>query len=281
MISTRQRHVGSGCVELVLARQSRLQSAYSKKCAFFLTSNSHRFCYNISMNPDDDSSQSDSPAPPPPQTTPPVPPPQAESPAPIEIATDTPVETPVATPPVSLADTPQQSVPDAPVETNTSDSPVTASVPVESPPAPTTVSEDPPSVTEPSPGPQSVVESVTPSVSVPIVPSSVSAPVVPVPSVSGAAPQSPSAWNPHSAEEINYVKTVLGPKAWASHRIHMQERLDKLMEFARKKGTIDRTDVRLHLEVSAPTATRYLTALVQEGKLIRRHTQDDNVYTVA
>ena len=116
---------------------------------------------------------------------------------------------------------------------------------------------------------------------IPIVQQSESIPISVVPpSVPQVAPQIQATWNPHSTEEINYLKTVLGPKAWASHRIHMQTNLDKVMELARKKGTIDRTDVRLHLEVSQATATRYLTELVHEGKLVRQHTQNDNVYTV-
>jgi len=88
------------------------------------------------------------------------------------------------------------------------------------------------------------------------------------------------AWDPHSAEEINFVKTVLTPKAIAARQAKARKRIERLMDLARKKGAIDRNDARLLLKVSQATATRYLTELVHEGRLVRKHILNDNVYTV-
>jgi len=140
--------------------------------------------------------------------------------------------------------------------------------------APETV--DPAPAAEPDPAPIPDPEPVS-------VPSSTApAPPDPIPPAAPQAPQ-PAAppFDPHSAGEIGFLRTVLGPRAWAAHRARRQAKLERLMAMAHAKGRpIDRTDVRLLLDVSAPTATRYLSALVRQGRLVRRHTQDDNVYEV-
>jgi hypothetical protein len=187
-----------------------------------------------------------------------------------EPAPEAPVEPTVPYESVAPPEAPIQveSVPEAPT--------VGDSVPVPAPisdPSPSTTTEPVQTIDQPE------------SITIPLASSNapqtqVASQAAPQASVQQVAPQSPSAWNPHSAEEINYLKTVLGPKAWAAHRIHRDANLEKVMELARKKGTIDRTDVRLHLQVAQATATRYLTELVHEGKLVRKHVQNDNIYTM-
>jgi len=78
----------------------------------------------------------------------------------------------------------------------------------------------------------------------------------PVPQSADPAVAAAPAFDPYSADEISFLKNVLGPKA------------------------IERTGVRLLLRVSSSSATRYLTALVASGCLARHHTQDDNLYKV-
>lgn len=102
----------------------------------------------------------------------------------------------------------------------------------------------------------------------------------PVPQSADPAVAAAPAFDPYSADEISFLKNVLGPKAIERRRARVNERLDRIMEFAREKGTIDRTGVRLLLRVSSSSATRYLTALVASGRLARHHTQDDNLYKV-
>jgi len=88
-------------------------------------------------------------------------------------------------------------------------------------------------------------------------------------------------FDPHSADEIGFLRTVLGPLAWASHRARTQAKLDRIMVMAREKGQIDRKDVRNLLNCSKPACTRYLTALVRQGKLTRQKSLDDVVYRIA
>lgn len=107
-------------------------------------------------------------------------------------------------------------------------------------------------------------------------------PLAPSPAVSvvPAAPVVPAAFDPRSADELNFLRTVLSPRAWASHRARTQAKLDRIMALARQKGQIDRTDVRDLLNKSKPACTRYLTALVKQGKLTRHRVLDDMVYRV-
>ena len=104
-------------------------------------------------------------------------------------------------------------------------------------------------------------------------------PVTPPTPAPIAAPAVP--FDPHSAEEIYFLKTVLGPKSAASLHARTNSRLERIMELAREKGTVDRTAVRLLLRVSATTATSYLNALLASGRLTRHHTQRDTLYKVA
>jgi hypothetical protein len=102
----------------------------------------------------------------------------------------------------------------------------------------------------------------------------------PAVSVAPAVPVVPAAFDPHSTDELNFLRTVLSPRAWASHRARTQARLDRIMALARQKGQIDRADVRDLLNRSKPACTRYLTALVKQGKLTRHRVLDDTVYRV-
>jgi hypothetical protein len=130
---------------------------------------------------------------------------------------------------------------------------------------------------EPLPVQQPVVP-VEPSVPMPDQPTIVEpAPVVsapvftpvttPSPVVTPAQPPAP--WNPHSAEEINFLKTVLESRSVAARKAQVADRLERLVEHARQRGSIDRTEARLFLKVGGSTATRYLMALVRQGRLVR------------
>ncbi len=99
----------------------------------------------------------------------------------------------------------------------------------------------------------------------------------PVPVFVSAAPP---VFDPHSADEIGFLRTVLGPRAWAAHRARTQAKLDRIMVLAHEKGQIDRKDVRNLLNCSKPACTRHLTALVRQGKLTRYKVLDDMVYRV-
>ena len=79
-----------------------------------------------------------------------------------------------------------------------------------------------------------------------------------------------------SVEEMHALKVL----SIAAQEKLVQEKLEHLMELARKQGTIDRTAARLHLRIAPATATRYLTRLVNEGRLTRHREGDDVVYKV-
>jgi hypothetical protein len=79
-----------------------------------------------------------------------------------------------------------------------------------------------------------------------------------------------------SVEEMHALRVL---SVAAQERL-VQEKLEHLMDLARKEGTIDRTAARLHLRIAPATATRYLSRLVQEGRLTRHREGDDVVYKV-
>ena len=57
-------------------------------------------------------------------------------------------------------------------------------------------------------------------------------------------------------------------RAQAKIQSNRQKKLDKLMAFAEKKGQVSNEEAVVLLGVSAATATRYLSRLVKEGRLI-------------
>jgi hypothetical protein len=76
-------------------------------------------------------------------------------------------------------------------------------------------------------------------------------------------------FDPHSVDEINFVKTVLNPKAVAARKARVAKHLDDIVAQAREKGGIDHTEVCLLTKSAKSTATRYLTTLVRQGRLMR------------
>jgi len=67
-------------------------------------------------------------------------------------------------------------------------------------------------------------------------------------------------------------------KAQAKIQSNKQKKLDKLAEFAQKKGIITNDDVQKLLRVSDATATRYLVKLVEQGRLTRVGSPRDAKY---
>ena len=151
---------------------------------------------------------------------------------------------------------------------------------------PDSLQTPPEEIIEPTPAP--VAEPIPTPVEEPVPASS--QPIEPAPDVStplpvesqNEAPQAPTAifvnptpapvptpFNPHSAERSDYLNNVLRPKAIAVRHAKVAEHLDRLVAHAREKGSIDHKEVRLLLIVSKATATKYLTTLVEQGRLVR------------
>jgi len=151
-------------------------------------------------------------------------------------------------------DAPQPDVPVTLPETSDTDASVTA------PPEP---------VQQPAPAAEDTVTTPEPLDEAPV--------IAPTPD---SAPANAPPFDPHSADEISFLKNVLGPKSAASLHARTASRLERIMELAKEKGTVDRTAVRLLLRVSATTASSYLTTLYSSGRLTRHHTQHDTVYKV-
>ena len=102
-----------------------------------------------------------------------------------------------------------------------------AGEPLPPPPIPEPVDVPPEPVEPPTPAPTHIpVESQNMAVSQP----------TPISTV-------PPPFDPHSAERIDYLNTVLRPKAIAVRHAKMVEHLDRLIAHAREKGSIDHTEV--------------------------------------
>lgn len=99
------------------------------------------------------------------------------------------------------------------------------------------------------------------------------APAIPPPAAAPAAPAAPAPatsatptpTQPNPAAEIKSRQ----PAARAKVQARTRARLDKIIELAQKKRSIKNNDVEMLLKVSDPTATRYLSQLVREGRLKR------------
>lgn len=79
-----------------------------------------------------------------------------------------------------------------------------------------------------------------------------------------------------SASSASFVLTLLA-KARAAIQIKKRKKLDRIMEEVAKEGSITNDQVEKLLHVGDTTATRYLTALVKEGKLRRIGTTGKHV----
>lgn len=80
--------------------------------------------------------------------------------------------------------------------------------------------------------------------------------------------EEPEIVSPSPSSPFSFISSLL-EKAREKIRLRKQKRLEKILELARKKGEITNDDVEKLLHVSDATATRYLSQLVKEGKLLR------------
>jgi len=113
---------------------------------------------------------------------------------------------------------------------------------------------------------QSVPANDNPSESEPLQP----APVQPAP-VSAPTLQTPTAEQTQPSAQQNqtsFIRELLA-KANAKLGSNRQKKLDKVMQLAQKKGFITNEQAQDLLHCSDATATRYLSKLVQQGRLNR------------
>jgi hypothetical protein len=113
---------------------------------------------------------------------------------------------------------------------------------------------------------QSIPVNDNPPISEPIQPS----PVQSAPS-SAPTPQTPIAPQPQPSAQQNqtsFIRALLA-KANAKLGSNRQKKLDKVMLLAQKKGFITNEQAQDLLHCSDATATRYLSKLVQQGRLNR------------
>lgn len=129
----------------------------------------------------------------------------------------------------------------------------------------TAESIEPPAV-ETTTVPPEPVETPKPAPTLIAVESQNEAPQSSTPIISTSA-QTP--FDPHSAEEINFVKTALNPKAVAARKARLAKHLDDIVAQVREKGSINHTEACLLTKTAKSTATRYLSTLVKQGRLTR------------
>jgi hypothetical protein len=72
---------------------------------------------------------------------------------------------------------------------------------------------------------------------------------------------------PNSSESIQFRS--IQARGRTKIQTNREEKLDKLIQFAQKKQIIDNEEVQVLLHISSATATRYLEALVKQGRLVR------------
>lgn len=73
---------------------------------------------------------------------------------------------------------------------------------------------------------------------------------------------------PPPSSPFSLISSLL-QKAREKIRLKREKRFEKILELAKKKGEITNDDVEKLLHISDATATRYLSQLVKEGKLLR------------
>ena len=183
------------------------------------------------------------------------------------IASETPVDAPVpeAIPAEVIAEPPVTAAPPASADTVPAVPALSAGA--EASIIPPTLASDSPSDSPaeiPAPEHSNILENVGMSVephasdqtATPHVPDNASTPV-PLPT----EPSAPAVVSAYAA------LLSLRDKALSAIQFRRQARLEKIMALAEKKGSIGNDDVEKLLRVSDSTATRYLFALVRDGKL--------------
>ena len=177
------------------------------------------------------------------------------------IASETPVDAPVpeAIPAEVIAEPPVTAAP--PVSTDTVPAVSADAEALITPPVPPSDSPSDSPAEIPAPEHSNILENVGMSVephesaTLPV-PDNASTPV-PLPT----EPSAPAVVSAYAA------LLSLRDKALSAIQFRRQARLEKIMALAEKKGSIGNDDVEKLLRVSDSTATRYLFALVRDGKL--------------
>jgi hypothetical protein len=109
--------------------------------------------------------------------------------------------------------------------------------------------------------PEAPTDNNPPSESIPAQSEPVSAPTPPTPIVAQTQPSA-------QQNQTSFIRALLA-KANAKLGSNRQKKLDKLMQLAQKKGFITNAEAQDLLHCSDATATRYLSKLVQQGRLNR------------
>src|ERR1035437_8489354 len=71
---------------------------------------------------------------------------------------------------------------------------------------------------------------------------------------------------PNSSESLQFRS--IQARGRTKIQTNREEKLDKLIQFAQKKQIIDNEEIQMLLHISSATATRYLEALVKQGRLV-------------
>ena len=91
---------------------------------------------------------------------------------------------------------------------------------------------------------------------------------VPVSAPTSPTPLAPQPQPPAQQNQASFIRALLA-KANAKLGSNRQKKLDKIMQLAQKKGFITNEQAQDLLHCSDATATRYLSKLVQQGRLNR------------
>jgi hypothetical protein len=202
---------------------------------------------------DDDQSQDVATPPPPADSAPTAVEPYSDQPTGSDHANTPPTapESPINAP--SNTPVKDQNPPITQPESNAPEEPISAPSEPETPVDNQPISE-PASATDESP----TSESIQPS---PVQSATVSAPTAPTPIVPQTQPSA-------QQNQTSFIRALLA-KANAKLGSNRQKKLDKVMQLAQKKGFITNEQAQDLLHCSDATATRYLSKLVQQGRLNR------------
>lgn len=186
-----------------------------------------------------------------------------------------PEETPAPEVPAASASSsgePMQPSPELPSPATESPAPATepATPPTEASPVPV---ESEPVPNEPVPPAETLPAQIPPNE--PIAPEPEPIAPAPAPVVTQPEPQPPASI-PVILAPVHVVRDLLA-KARVSIQDRKRKKRDKIMEAFTKKNQITNDEVEKLLHVSDATATRYLSALEKEGKIIQVGKQGKNV----
>lgn len=118
--------------------------------------------------------------------------------------------------------------------------------------------------------------SASSDVSDPSEPSVVSAPAPSIVASTISTP-APDDLRPASDAYLQSIRPLSAIAREQREHAHMEE----LMAFATKKGSVTREDARLLLRISRSTATRFLSDLVKQGRLVMTGPKSETVYKLS